>query len=112
VDDNFRKEQKPVSLKQDFERIIGEAPPLTVNIVKISHSKLHNELGFDTPPDWTPLDSDGTFKNWNLETDLPLIRYVFRNLQPKRHLEKGLGKRVCHVYCNQKLNRLKPELID
>jgi predicted O-methyltransferase YrrM len=100
VNNSDHIDPEPVSLQQDFLRIIADDTLLPVAITRVPLARLHEEFGFDAQIDWTPPDSNSTFENWDIKThDAALIRYIFRNFKPKRHLEFGTGSGASALYC-------------
>ncbi len=63
-------------------------------------STLHHRLGFQTPLDYPAESRRRPLADWKMEIDdAPILRYLYRNFKPRRHLEFGtwLGTGAC--YC-------------
>jgi hypothetical protein len=75
----------------------------TIEIV--NHNELHEKLGFKEPL-FYPWDiSSKSLKEWRMEVDdAPILRYLYRNFRPRRHLEfgtwQGFGATLCLEECD------------
>gem|GEM_PF-2430944 len=85
----------------------GEAPPSVMAVPEIGTDismvhvfDLHEALGFGNPIDYPKTSLTKKFSQWRMEVDdAPIFRYIYSNIQPRRHLEFGtwLGKGT--VFC-------------
>jgi len=71
-------------------------------IDKLPTQDLAPRLGFAEPS--APLAVDKPFSSWNMQADdAPILRYLFRNVRPARHLEfgtwQGFGTLCCLEEC-------------
>jgi len=75
-------------------------PVIDLDIPVTTVHKLHERLGFDLPLDY-PRDSLAkSLTAWRMEVDdAPILRYVYRNHRPRRHLEFGTWEGTGTVYC-------------
>ena len=63
-------------------------------------AKLHEALGFKTPPADADVHSQKALDEWKMEEDdAPLLRYIYRNFRPRRHLEFGTWQGQGLLYC-------------
>ena len=71
-----------------------------MDIPTVSVKDLHTKLGFSVPLDYPETSLDKPLKDWNMEIDdSPIFRYIYRNFQPKRHLEFGTWQGTGVLYC-------------
>ena len=66
----------------------------------VSVDTLHERLGFSEPLLYPPESRNRSFLDWKMEVDdAPILRYLYRQFRPRRHLEFGtwLGTGAC--YC-------------
>jgi len=74
-----------------------------IDIVPVD--SLHQRLGVDTPLDYPAESLRKPFANWRMEVDdAPILRYLYRSVRPKRHLEfgtwEGTGVCMCAEECD------------
>ena len=74
-----------------------------VDIVHVEH--LHERLGLPTPLDYPAESLFKPFSEWKMEVDdAPILRYLYRQLKPGRHLEfgtwEGAGACLCLEECS------------
>ena len=104
------------------------APPLSVvkphdiferlDIVDVS--ALHERLGQSGPLDYPYSSRTKPFLDWKMEDDdAPILRYLYRSLRPRRHLEFGTWAGTGTCYCLEEcdatvwtINLLEGELIE
>jgi FkbM family methyltransferase len=61
---------------------------------------LHQKLGFSKPLDCPRANIETPLDKWKMEVhDAPILRYIYRNFRPKRHLEFGTWQGAGTVYC-------------
>jgi predicted O-methyltransferase YrrM len=90
----------PSNIRQDLERVLTSPPETSAGFRRVQMEKLHEELGFTERLDAVCTGNTETFQEWDMETrDQPVLRYIFRNFRPKRHLEFGTGQGRSTVYC-------------
>lgn len=76
-----------------------------VNIPIVSVKDLHKKLKFNTPINYPKASLIKPLPEWKMEIDdFPILRYVYRNFQPHRHLEfgtwQGSGVLCCLEECD------------
>jgi len=83
-------------------------------------STLHTRLGFTPPLEYPYSSRLKPFSEWKMEEDdAPILRYLYRNFRPRRHLEFGTWAGTGACYCLEEcdasvwtINLLDGELID
>lgn len=64
--------------------------------------ELHRALGFQTPIDYPASSLTKSLSAWKMEIDdMPIFRYLYRHVRPRRHLEFGTWQGAGVVYCLQ-----------
>jgi len=58
-------------------------------ITEVSVDDLHLHLGLSTPLIFPDVWRDRAIRDWTIESDDCILRYLFRHIQPGRHLEFG-----------------------
>ncbi|GAG34474.1 unnamed protein product, partial [marine sediment metagenome] len=59
-------------------------------IATVTVEQLHNRLGFKEPLKYPPTSRNKPLTAFNMDIDdSPILRYLYRNFQPRRHLEFG-----------------------
>ena len=89
-----------------------------IDIVDVS--TLHQRLAFTTPLEYPDSSRRKDFRDWKMEDDdAPILRYLYRNFRPRRHLEFGTWAGTGACYCLEEcdasvwtINLLEGELID
>jgi hypothetical protein len=72
--------------------------PEPVDIVEVSD--LHARLGFARALDYPSASRGKSFLDWKMEVDdAPILRYLYRNFAPRRHLEFGTWSGTGACYC-------------
>jgi hypothetical protein len=66
---------------------------------------LHRRLDIATPLDYPEASREKRFADWKMEVDdAPILRYLYRHVRPKRHLEfgtwEGTGVCLCLEECD------------
>lgn len=62
--------------------------------------ELHERLGFTTPLEYPRASLVKPLTEWKMEVDdAPILRYIYRNLRPSRHLEFGTWEGTGTLYC-------------
>ena len=70
----------------------------TIDIVSVD--ALHERLGVTDALDYPAASRRKSFLDWKMEVDdAPILRYVYRVLQPRRHLEFGTWSGAGACYC-------------
>ena len=88
-----------------------------IDIVDVS--TLHQRLAFATPLEYPESSRRKDFRDWRMEDDdAPILRYLYRNFRPRRHLEFGTWAGTGACYCLEEcdasvwtINLLEGELI-
>ena len=76
-----------------------------MSIASVPVEKLHERFGWKTPFVLPAESREKPLAAWNMELDdAPILRYVYRNLRPKRHLEFGTWQGFGAVCCLQETN--------
>ena len=83
-------------------------------------SALHERLGQSAPLDYPHSSRNKPFLDWKMENDdAPILRYLYRSVRPRRHLEfgtwAGTGACCCLEECDATvwtINLLEGELIE
>jgi predicted O-methyltransferase YrrM len=76
--------------------LIGAGPDVPV----VPVWKLHTALGLSRPLDYPPASLAKPLTAWRMEDDdAPIFRYLYRELQPRRHLEFGTWQGTGALYC-------------
>lgn len=76
--------------------LIGAGPDVPV----VPVWELHAALGLSRPFDYPPASLAKPLTAWRMEDDdAPIFRYLYRELQPRRHLEFGTWQGVGALYC-------------
>jgi hypothetical protein len=83
-------------------------------------SDLHRRLGFSAPLEYPNSSRSKSLRDWKMEDDdSPILRYLYRNFRPRRHLEFGTWSGTGACYCLEEsdatvwtVNLLEGELID
>ncbi|MBN1397652.1 MAG: class I SAM-dependent methyltransferase [Bacteroidetes bacterium] len=71
-----------------------------MTIEKVSVYDLHKRLAFLKKINYPESSSEKPLSQWKMEIDdAPILRYLFRNFQPKRHLEFGTWEGFGTVLC-------------
>lgn len=71
-----------------------------MDIDSVPVKNLHTRLGFNTPLSYPPASLAKPLVNWRMETDdAPIFRFIYRHVQPKRHLEFGTWLGTGATYC-------------
>jgi predicted O-methyltransferase YrrM len=71
-----------------------------MDVPTVSVKDLHLQLGFGVPIDYPETSLVKPLKDWKMEIDdSPILRYIYRNFQPKRHLEFGTWQGTGVLYC-------------
>lgn len=89
-----------------------------MGIAEVSVKSLHSRLGFKDPLDYPTSSLSKPLTEWKMEVDdAPIFRYIYRNFQPRRHLEFGTWQGTGVLYCLEEcdatvwtLNLLQGEL--
>ena len=72
--------------------------PALLDIVDVS--ALHQRLHFTAALDYPASSRRKSFLDWKMETDdSPILRYIYRNFRPRRHLEFGTWSGSGACYC-------------
>ena len=72
--------------------------PAFIDIVPVAD--LHQRLGFAAPLDFPAESLRKPLTQWKMEVDdAPILRYVYRNFRPRRHLEFGTWEGTGTCYC-------------
>lgn len=72
--------------------------PGLLDIVDVT--ALHERLSFDQPLDYPDPSRRKLFLDWKMEDDdAPILRYLYRNFRPHRHLEFGTWSGTGACYC-------------
>lgn len=75
------------------------------NIPAVSVSDLHKRLGSPVPLDYPASSLKKALTEWKMELDdSPIFRYLYRTIQPKRHLEFGTWQGDGVIYCLEESN--------
>ncbi len=71
-----------------------------MNVPAVPVRDLHTHLRFTAPLDYPRESLSKSLKDWQMEIDdAPIFRYIYRNFQPKRHLEFGTWQGAGVLYC-------------
>jgi hypothetical protein len=89
-----------------------------IDIVDVS--VLHQRLGLAAPLVYPNASRQKLFLDWKMEDDdAPILRYLYRNVRPRRHLEFGTWAGTGACYCLEEcdaavwtINLLEGELIE
>jgi hypothetical protein len=66
----------------------------------VSVIDLHERLGFATPLEYPQGSMNKSFADWKMEVDdAPILRYIYRHVRPRRHLEFGTWEGTGACYC-------------
>ena len=108
-----------------LRRAIGEAPQSvgseSGNLIEIVDvSVLHERLGQSAAFEYPDSSRNKSFLDWKMEADdAPILRYLYRTLRPRRHLEFGTWAGTGACYCLEEcdatvwtINLPEGELID
>jgi hypothetical protein len=67
----------------------GQAGNAVIGIETVPVEALHRTLGVSEPLQFPPRWRDHPLDDWSMEPDGVVMRYIFRNVRPLRHLEFG-----------------------
>jgi len=71
-----------------------------MDVPEVPVKELHARLGFPEPIDYPESSLSKPLTQWKMEIDdSPILRYVYRNFRPRRHLEFGTWEGAGVVYC-------------
>ena len=71
-----------------------------VDIPHVSVHRLHERLSFSEPLSYPASSLSKPLTEWNMEEDdAPILRYLYRNFKPHRHLEYGTWQGMGALYC-------------
>jgi predicted O-methyltransferase YrrM len=74
------------------------APLQELDIVPVE--ELGRRLGFHEPLAYPAASRQKSYREWKMEVDdSPIFRYLYRNFQPRRHLEFGTWQGTGVLYC-------------
>ncbi|MGQ9570068.1 MAG: radical SAM protein [Thermodesulfovibrionales bacterium] len=98
----------PSGTPEDLDYITVELlPERKINIPVVSVLDLHKKLKFDNPIDYPKASLVKPLSEWKMEVDdSPIFRYIYRNFQPRRHLEFGTWQGTGTVYCLEESNAI------
>lgn len=69
---------------------IHDLPPLPAALERVPAHRLHERIGAAAPLALPAATRAKSLGHWNMdEDDAPILQYLFRQLQPRRHLEFG-----------------------
>ncbi|KKM20087.1 hypothetical protein LCGC14_1649100, partial [marine sediment metagenome] len=69
-------------------------------ISRIDVAKLHKRFGFDKAIDYPASSLAKPLDKWKMEEDdVHILRYIYRNFRPKRHLEFGTWEGAGTLFC-------------
>ena len=78
-----------------------------VDIVGVAD--LHTRLSFSTPIDYPEASRRKPRRDWKMEDDdAPILRYLYRNVRPRRHLEFGTWSGTGACYCLEESDAIGP----
>lgn len=81
----------------------GASPAGHIDIVSVD--ALHRRLGFDTPISYPAASRAKSLADWRMEDDdAPILRYLYRHVAPRRHLEFGTWEGTGACYCLEESN--------
>lgn len=72
----------------------------TFDVPSVPVQGLHERLGIETPVDYPASSLTKPLTAWKMEIDdSPILRYLYRHLRPRRHLEFGTWEGTGVLYC-------------
>jgi hypothetical protein len=77
----------------------------TAHIDVVPVQMLHERLGVHDPIEYPAESQCKPFSKWKMEVDdAPILRYIYRNFRPQRHLEFGTWEGTGACYCLEECN--------
>lgn len=98
ADDEVSSLLKGLTAGRCYDVRFTEGGSLLVPVVDVR--ALHHHLGFEVPLRYPETSYCKAFSQWQMEEDdAPIFRYIYRQFQPRRHLEFGTWQGTGTVYC-------------
>lgn len=95
-------------LKKDAHHVPSAKPEEVIRFPEVQHiaaAQVHAALGFDTPLPTSAFTPSPDYFKWKMEVDdAPILRYLYQQFKPRRHLEfgtwEGFGTALCLEACD------------